>query len=152
MHQKLQKTERTIRDGDDFAFPRSPEQAGLAEEEVVASIGRDEERETAPREQELFEASDESVPEETRLINDDTLSLYLKEMGSVPLLRREEELELTRKLDRLRRRYRHAVLCSWKVLSQVADTFERIQAGQLPLDRTIDVVPGLGLTVPAVQK
>src|SRR6516164_4988585 len=60
----------------------------------------------------------------------------------IPLLDREHELKLTRRLAELRRRYRHAALCSWSVLAQVLDTFERIQAGQLSLDRTIDAMPG----------
>jgi len=128
MRQKLHQTKRTIREGEDFAILNSPVQAVADETEVS-------------------EAS-----EEAGLALDDALSLYLKQMGSIPLLRREEELELTRKLDRLRRRYRRAVLCSWKVLHHVVDTFERIQAGQLPLDRTIDVVPGLDLTVSAIRK
>jgi RNA polymerase primary sigma factor len=152
MYQKLHDTERMIPYNDDFAYLRSPVQAVSAEETFVASINRDEEGEAAPREREIFHTLEQATLEETRLAVDDSLGLYLKEIGSVPLLRREEEQELTQKLDWLRRRYRHAVLCSWKALSQVADTFERIQAGQLQLDRTIDVVPGLGLTVPAVQK
>jgi RNA polymerase primary sigma factor len=61
----------------------------------------------------------------------------------IPLLDREHELKLTRRLAELRRRYRHAALCSWSVLAQVLDTFERIEAGQLSLDRTIDAMPGI---------
>jgi len=76
----------------------------------------------------------------------DPFGLYLRQMGSIPLLTRQQELELTARLDRLRRRYRRAALWSPAVLARVADTFERIQAGTLPLDRTIDEVPTLGLT------
>jgi RNA polymerase primary sigma factor len=75
---------------------------------------------------------------------DDVLVIYLREMGSIPLLDREHELKLTRRLADLRCRYRHAALCNWSVLAQVLDTFERIQAGQLSLARTIDAMPGMG--------
>jgi RNA polymerase primary sigma factor len=76
----------------------------------------------------------------------DALSVYLKQMGAIPLLSREGELELTGRLDRLRQRYRHAALWNWAVIARVIDTFEAIRAGKLPLERTVDVVPGLGLT------
>jgi RNA polymerase primary sigma factor len=76
----------------------------------------------------------------------DPFGLYLHQMGSIPMLKRKEELELTMRLDRDRRRFRHAVLSSASVLERVAETFERIRAGQGALDRTIDEVPSLDLT------
>jgi RNA polymerase primary sigma factor len=83
---------------------------------------------------------------------DDGLSSYLKQMGSIPLLDRQEELELVTRLDTARRRYRHAVLWNWGVLAQAADTFERIRSGELSLDRSIDVVPSLDLTAARIGK
>jgi RNA polymerase primary sigma factor len=77
---------------------------------------------------------------------DDALGLYLRQMGAIPLLTREQELVLAKRLERVRTRYRHAILCSWETLAWVADTFERVQAGQLPVDPTIDVVESLGLS------
>jgi RNA polymerase primary sigma factor len=77
---------------------------------------------------------------------DDSLTLYLKQMGSIPLLDRRQEFELVTRLDRARRRYQHAALWSWGVLALAADTFERVHSGELSLDRTIDVMPGLELT------
>lgn len=82
----------------------------------------------------------------------DPFGLYLQQMGARRLLSREQERELTQRLDRQRRRYRHAALCSAAVLKWTADTFARIQAGELPLDRTIDEVPSLGLTTAAIRK
>jgi len=88
----------------------------------------------------------EVAPEFDGPTADDALGLYLQQMGAIPLLTRPQELELSRRLEALRGRYRHAVLCNWSVLARVIHTFERVQAGQLPLDRTVDVFPGLGLT------
>jgi RNA polymerase primary sigma factor len=82
----------------------------------------------------------------------DGLTLYLKQMGSIPLLDRQQEVELATQLDTARRRYRHAALWNWGVLAQAAAAFERVRSGQLSLDRTIDVVPSLGLTVEHVGK
>jgi RNA polymerase primary sigma factor len=81
--------------------------------------------------------------QENNLLGDGGLAIYLREMGSIPLLDRKHEQELAGRLAELRRRYRHAALCNSSVLAQVLDTFEKIQAGQLSLDRTIDVLPGM---------
>jgi RNA polymerase primary sigma factor len=76
----------------------------------------------------------------------DALGLYLKQMGCIPLLNRDQEAELTTRLERLRGRYRHAALWNWATLARVAETFDRIRAGELVLERTVDVMPGQGLT------
>jgi RNA polymerase primary sigma factor len=88
----------------------------------------------------------ETSPAGERVSTADPFGLYLHQMGSIPMLKRKDELELTMRLDRERRRFRHAVLCSVAVLERVAETFERIRAGQGALDRSIDEVPSLGLT------
>jgi RNA polymerase primary sigma factor len=77
---------------------------------------------------------------------DDALGLYLRQMGAIPLLTRPEELDLAQRLERARLRFRHAALSSWYVLEQVIATFERVHAGQLAIDPTIDVVVSLGLS------
>jgi RNA polymerase primary sigma factor len=74
---------------------------------------------------------------------DDALGLYLRQMGAIPLLNREQELALAQRLEEKRRRYRRAALLNWRTLRKVAETFERIQAGQLPIDPNIDVVTTL---------
>ncbi len=76
---------------------------------------------------------------------DDALGLYLKQMGAIPLLNREKELSLAMKLERARRRYRRAVLFTCWTQARIAGIFERIQAGQMPIDPQIDVVHSLGL-------
>jgi RNA polymerase primary sigma factor len=77
---------------------------------------------------------------------DDALGLYLRQMGAIPLLNREQELTLARRLERERQRFRLAALRSWKTLGRVVDTFERVQAGQLAVDPTIDVVTSMKLS------
>src|SRR5712692_543249 len=77
---------------------------------------------------------------------DDALGLYLKQMGAIPLLNRKQELELAQRLETTRSRFRHAALSSWYVLGRLLETFDRIKAGNLALDPTIDVVTSLGLS------
>jgi RNA polymerase primary sigma factor len=83
---------------------------------------------------------------------DEGLGLYLRQMGSIPLLNRKQELELATRLDAARRRYRRAGLWNWAVLARAAETFEQAQAGEAYLDRLIDVVPSQGLTAEAVRE
>jgi RNA polymerase primary sigma factor len=82
---------------------------------------------------------------------DDALGLYLQQMGNIPLLTREKELELSQRLERVRARYRHAALWSWSVLARVIETFERIHEGEVSLERMVDVFPGLGLTADRIR-
>jgi len=83
---------------------------------------------------------------------DDALGLYLRQMGAIPLLDRKQELALAERLERKRSKYRHATMANWRTLAAVVDTFERVLAGQLPLDPTIDVVGTLELTRDNIQK
>src|SRR5260370_37515455 len=87
----------------------------------------------------------EPASEETANSPDDALGLYLRQMGAIPLLNREQELKLARQLERLRRRFRHAAFCAWEVLGRVIETFERIHGGTLAVDPQIDVIGSLGL-------
>ena len=77
---------------------------------------------------------------------DDALGLYLRQMGAIPLLNREQELSLARRLEATRTRFRRAALFNWLMLGRVLETFERVRAGKLPLDPTIDVITSLGLS------
>jgi RNA polymerase primary sigma factor len=88
---------------------------------------------------EPFEPEDPRAP-------DDALGLYLRQMGAIPLLNREQELALARRLEHARQRFRKAALASWLILERVVETFERVRAGRLPLDPTIDVVTSLRLS------
>jgi RNA polymerase primary sigma factor len=77
---------------------------------------------------------------------DDALGLYLRQMGAIPLLSREQELGLAKRLELRRRRYRRAALANWRTLGLVVQTFKKVFAGQLALDPSIDVVNTLGLS------
>lgn len=113
-------------------------------------------------ETDTFGLSDEHDPENSEMLGDenaaeateesdaqapdDTLGLYLRQMGAIPLLNRKQELDLAQRLERARQRFTHAALCNWRIQTQVLDLFDKIQGGQLPLDPHIDVVSSLGLS------
>jgi RNA polymerase primary sigma factor len=94
----------------------------------------------------------EALPEDDTGGPDDALGLYLRQMGAIPLLDRDQERELAERLEFRRTRYRHAALMNWRTLGLVVHTFERVQAGTLPIDPTIDVVTTLGLTREQILK
>ena len=124
------------------AARRQPDLFNPWEEEV--SAGKVGAREAAVADEEHEGAAETHAEDDVKAA--DALGLYLKQMGCIPLLNREQEAELTTRLDRLRARYRHAALWSWSVLARVVETFDRIRAGELVLERTVDVMPGQGLT------
>jgi RNA polymerase primary sigma factor len=77
---------------------------------------------------------------------DDALGLYLRQMGAIPLLNREQELALARRLEDARRRFRKAALSSAHIVGRVLQTFEAVQEGRLAIDPVIDVITSLGLS------
>jgi RNA polymerase primary sigma factor len=76
--------------------------------------------------------------EESRRI-DDPVRMYLTQMGSIPLLKREEEIALAKKIEVTRKRFRRKVLECDGALRQVVDTLKRVHSGDLPFDRTVKV-------------
>jgi RNA polymerase primary sigma factor len=70
---------------------------------------------------------------------DDALGLYLRQMGAIRLLNKDQEQILARKLDARRTRFRQAALTAAHVIGRARQQFERVAAGQTALDPTIDV-------------
>ena len=68
---------------------------------------------------------------------DDPVRMYLTQMGEIPLLKREEEIALAKKIEVTRKRFRRKVLECDGALRQVVDTLRRVHAGDLPFDRTV---------------
>jgi RNA polymerase primary sigma factor len=70
---------------------------------------------------------------------DDPIRLYLLQMGGIPLLNRESEVSSAREIERWRRQFRHTLLANDLVLSGAVQLLEKVRAGTLRLDRTIEV-------------
>ncbi len=70
---------------------------------------------------------------------DDPIRTYLSQMAEIPLLTRDEEISLAKRIEIARKRYRRAVLTSNYALSATTDTLKRVFRGELPFDRTIKV-------------
>ncbi len=70
---------------------------------------------------------------------DDPVRMYLTQMGAIPLLTREEEIRLAKKIDTTRMIFRRRCLESDYIVSQAVDTLRQVHAGDLPFDRTMRV-------------
>ncbi len=81
----------------------------------------------------------EPAVEETSTAVDDSLGLYLRQMGSIRLLNKDDERTLAEKLERRRTRFRDAALTCPFILMEAFGTFERVKAGKAAIDPTIDV-------------
>jgi RNA polymerase primary sigma factor len=97
-------------------------------------------------EEEAIPAEAVELVEESNRGADDSLGLYLRQMGAIPLLNRKQELNLARRLESARKRFRHAALRNWYIIGLVLETFEKVQEGRLALDPTIDVIHSLRLS------
>ena len=78
----------------------------------------------------LLTAGDEAPASEDEYAGgpDDALGLYLRQMGSIPLLTRDKELALAKKLEHHRNRFRAAALLCPRPLTRVLEKFEQIAA------------------------
>jgi RNA polymerase primary sigma factor len=72
-------------------------------------------------------------------LTDDPIRMYLAQMCRIPLLSRDEEILLAKKIEISRKRFRRNILRSFLALEQTVATLERVESGELPFDRTIKV-------------
>lgn len=70
---------------------------------------------------------------------DDPIRMYLSQMAEIPLLTRDEEIGLAKRIEIARRRFRRVVLTNYYALNATVSTLKRVYEGELPFDRTIKV-------------
>ena len=70
---------------------------------------------------------------------DDPVRMYLTQMGEIPLLTREEEISLARKIELTRKQFRKEVLSSGFGLKEAIEILEDVLKGELAFDRTLKV-------------
>ena len=126
-----------------------PETTGL--DELADEFDESEEdTDLEPGDGEVAEA-EAPAEEEASTGPDDALGLYLRQMGAIPLLTRDKELALARRLEHHRNRFRRAALLCVRVLGRVADKFEQIAGGQAPIDPNVDVYSSPQLKLSRLQ-
>jgi RNA polymerase primary sigma factor len=70
---------------------------------------------------------------------DDPVRIYLMQMGEIPMLSRQEEAAVAKRIDRGRRQFRDTMLASDFILRAAIGLLENIRDNKLRLDRTIEV-------------
>jgi hypothetical protein len=70
---------------------------------------------------------------------DDPVRMYLTQMGEIPLLTRDEEISLARKIELTRKQFRKLVLVSGFGTAEAISILKDVVAGELAFDRTIKV-------------
>ena len=76
---------------------------------------------------------------------DDPVRMYLTQMGEIPLLTREEEIAIAKKIEVTRKRFRREMLeCDYSMKAAL-EILVRVYKGELPFDRTIKVSVTEGL-------
>jgi RNA polymerase primary sigma factor len=129
---------------DDAVNPEKLDQLLLVlEEQGIELIDESEaeEREAGPgtAEVERTDLDLTFVEEEGDRRIDDPVRMYLTQMGEIPLLKRDEEISLAKKIEVTRKRFRRKVLECDYALCNVVVTLQRVHTGELPFDRTVKV-------------
>ena len=87
----------------------------------------------------LDEVTDADLAETTARRIDDPVRMYLTQMGEIPLLTREEEISLAKKIELTRMAFRRKVLENDFCMQQAVDLMEAVSDGRLPFDRTMKI-------------
>jgi RNA polymerase primary sigma factor len=73
---------------------------------------------------------------------DDPIRMYLTQMGEIPLLTREEEINLAKKIELTRLAFRRKVLESDYCSRAAVEILQQVDEGTLPFDRTMKMSSG----------
>jgi RNA polymerase primary sigma factor len=77
--------------------------------------------------------------EESESWSDDPVRMYLTQMGEIPLLTRQQEIQLAKRIEVTRRRFRTKLLECDFVIQAAYKVLKRVHEGELPFDRTVQV-------------
>jgi RNA polymerase primary sigma factor len=106
-------------------------------EDEAAEEDDDDEALDLSLEAELVEASTKRI--------DDPVRMYLTQMGEIPLLTREQEIALAKKIEITRKIFRSKVLESDYCLQSAVEILQQVDDGDLPFDRTMKISTDEGM-------
>ena len=95
----------------------------IPEDELVETLGVEHEKEHTGEDDQI----------------DDPVRIYLMQMGEIPMLSRQEETSVAKRIDRSRHGFRYSMLATDYILHAAIGLLESIRDNRLRLDRTIEV-------------
>lgn len=90
-------------------------------------------------EEEIENLKEDEVVEVGSKRIDDPVRMYLTQMGEIPLLTRDEEIRLAKKIELTRMAFRRKVLESDYCLQTAVEILAQVESGELPFDRTMRI-------------
>jgi RNA polymerase primary sigma factor len=101
----------------------------------------DDSHDQEPVEAEIEQDELEHLPEDGSAEShiDDPIRMYLMQMGEIPMLSRPDEISSARRIELTRTRFRNLMLGNDFVLHGAVEMLEKVQQGELRLDRTIEI-------------
>ena len=128
---------------EDESNQTSDEGRNLVEQSRSERLGteQDESNLTADTEPTDAELKNEkiSAAEDAESWSDDPVRMYLTQMGEIPLLTRREEIDLAKRIETTRARFRRKLLECDYVIQAAFKVLQRVHLGELPFDRTVQV-------------
>ncbi|HEY3964919.1 MAG TPA: sigma-70 family RNA polymerase sigma factor [Planctomycetaceae bacterium] len=103
---------------------------------ILATLPAEKSRDEA-RTDEQFEKAEESTS--SSIASRDPVRIYLSQMGNIPLLSRDREIFLAKKIELSRKRFRRALLECHFSMTAAVETLEKVSAGELAFERTVRI-------------
>jgi RNA polymerase primary sigma factor len=113
--------------------------AAVAEKAPVKEQAAEDEPAAEDEDEDIDLNLEEELAEATTKRIDDPVRMYLTQMGEIPLLTREQEIALAKKIEITRKIFRSKVLESDYCIQSAVEILQQVDDGDLPFDRTMKI-------------
>jgi len=124
-----------------FSSEEIEEVMGMLEKEDIALVDRQKEEYVLPHEQRIRKGPLKDEESSKFVQIDDPVKMYLRQMGQIPLLTREQEITLAEKIKEAEELFRKNVLWTNSAKKIVVEILENALEKNINLDEVIDLDP-----------